>query len=150
MYHLKNDHQEPTNKLWRKLEAAERAAGVSDRSDKSDMSDGPSANNSGNPKDVLAGDGKKFEDAASEYSVRRDGVLKAARERDERLLDGAAGEIAETLLAVETCLDHMVLRDAAGRARLLDMCRERIESFAAWAGDYRDRELSNNNPNNKP
>ncbi len=49
-----------TSKVWRKLESAERLAGLSDTSDKSDPSDGGSAKSAGKPKDFPGAEGENL------------------------------------------------------------------------------------------
>jgi transcriptional regulator with XRE-family HTH domain len=92
LYFLKNDNQEPTNKLWRKLEAAERAAGVQNGTDPG--SNGPAgiANNSGTPKETPGGLEKE----------------KSAGDRLEKL-EAEVGELREELAGLYELL--------AGRAR---------------------------------
>lgn len=85
----------------------------------------------------------------SEYTRRRDATLKAARERDAKLLSGAEEEIVQVIQMVEHCLETMVVRETPYRAKQIEQCIERIKDFEEWVQAYRAKTLASKEQSEK-
>lgn len=137
MFHAYRSGKHPiSGKAWRKLEEAEsRAQFRPGRGKIGSETSEPIAISVTNPNNMGTTPPEKSEE--SEHSKRRIATLAAARERDRQLLVGAEVEIVEVLREVEHYLETMVIRDAAGRSKQIELCADRIAEFDEWVESYR-------------